>query len=63
MSNVVTQIVHCEKPPCACHSCRKATEAADSRRTEIAEILDRLAWIELLASSDDELGNAPEVPA
>ena len=56
MSNLtpIKPVSHCEKPPCTCVSCREATEAADSRRVEIAEILDRLEWLELLAGSDDE---------
>ena len=47
-------IKHSPKPPCACDQCIEATVAADSRRAELAEILDRLEWLELLSESADE---------
>ena len=47
---------HSDYPPCDCDACLQATAAADSRRAEIAEILDRVEWLDLLTSGDDEPG-------
>ena len=52
-------VKHCDRPPCDCDSCHEATIAADSRRAEIAEIFDRIEWIELLSAIDS--GDAPGV--
>ncbi len=56
MATKSNAISHDERPPCDCDACQTATIAADSRRAEIAQILDRLEWLELLAGSgvDDE---------
>ena len=45
---------HSLKPPCDCPQCREATEAADSRLSAIAELFDRLNWLEIFASSEED---------
>ena len=45
---------HSLKPPCNCPQCQEATAAADSRSAEIAELFDRLDWLEIFASPEDE---------
>jgi len=49
-----TLTAHSEKTPCDCESCREATVSADSRRAEIAELFDRLNWLEIFASSEED---------
>ena len=45
---------HSPKPPCDCQACKEATAAANSRRAEITEIMDRIEWLELLAGGVDD---------
>ena len=55
-NQVIEREPHSPKPPCDCDRCRQA----DSRKAELSELLDRIAWIELLSSSSDEPGGEDE---